>query len=106
MPTPELMTWIPSQRRWTKMYLGRRFYISARQLGTAETKEASLHAANQWWRDKQADLDHACRQNMRTPAPGEDLAGAALGGGDLFGRILEYWRRHKPEDEARAIAEV
>ena len=65
MPIPELMTWVPTQRRWTKMYRGRRFYVSARQLGAAETKEDSLHAANQWWRDKQAELDYAAAGPVR-----------------------------------------
>jgi integrase len=76
MPVPELMTWIPAQRRWTRMYRGRRYYVSARQLGTVETKESSLQAANQWWRDKQAEIDlayRACLPAPRTPAPLDDL---------------------------------
>ncbi len=80
MPSPELMTWVPSQKRWTKMYMGRRYYISARQLGTAETKEASLNAANQWWRDKQAELDYTEKVSNRTLRPREDLDAAAMGG--------------------------
>src|SRR5579884_3377101 len=88
MPVPELMTWIPVQRRWTKMYCGRRYYVSARQLGTLETKEASLAAANQWWRDKQSELDYAYRASARKPAPMEDLAAANMGvSPDLFGNV-------------------
>jgi integrase len=64
------------------MYRGRRFYVSARQLGTAETKEASVQAANAWWVAKQSDLDLAYRASLnppRTPLPAEDLAAAAIG---------------------------
>lgn len=86
MPTPELMTWVSSQRTWTKRYCGRRYYVSCRQLGIKpETKEASIQAANQWWRDKQNEIDHAERlsreQAKRTPPPGEDLASTLFGGG-------------------------
>ena len=35
------MTWIPSGRRWRKVYKGKAFVVSCRQLGTLETKEAS-----------------------------------------------------------------
>jgi integrase len=103
MPVPELMTWVPAQRRWTKMYRGRRYYVSARQLGTDETKEASLAAANQWWRDKQAELEYAYRASMRTPAPMEDLAAASLGvSPDLFGNIrLMLDQALLREEEAR-----
>lgn len=90
MPTPELMTWVPAQKRWTKRYRGRRYYVSARQLGTAETKDASLHAANQWWRDKQADVEVAYRAGipeLRTPQPLEDMAAASLGTADLAAAI-------------------
>jgi|SRR5579884_246975 len=92
MPVPELMTWIPAQRRWTKMYGGRRYYISARKLGCPETKEGSIHAANQWWRDKQAELDYAEKvrgaHGLRVPMPMEDLAAANMGvSADLFGNV-------------------
>ena len=79
MPIPELMTWIAAQRRWTKSYRGKRYYVSCRQLGTAETKEDSIQAANQWWRDKQAEIDYAVRAAMRKPAPLEDVAAASMG---------------------------
>lgn len=83
MPTPELMTWIAVQRRWTKMYAGRRYYISARKLGCPETKDGSIHAANQWWRDKQAELDYAIKAaaaaRLRVPQPMDDLFAAHHG---------------------------
>ncbi len=87
MPTPELMTWVPSRRRWTRMHKGKRFWVSCKALGVPETKEDSLHAANQWWRDKQAELDYAIKPG-RVPAPMEDLAAASLGvAPDLFGNV-------------------
>jgi len=70
------------------MYRGHRYYISARQLGTTETKEDSVQAANQWWRDRQAELDYAHRANQRKPEPMEDVAAASLGvAPDLFGNV-------------------
>jgi integrase len=81
VPIDDVMTWVHEQRRWTKRYRGRRFYVSARQLGCPETKEASIKAANEWWRNKQAELDLAYRADKpapRTPAPLDDLL-TALG---------------------------
>jgi hypothetical protein len=56
MPKEE-MTWVASQRRWTRMHNGKRYYISAKKLGCPETKEASVAAANRYWIAKQAELD-------------------------------------------------
>lgn len=53
------MTWIRSQKRWTKMYRGVRYYVSPRQLGTPETRAGSMAAANEWWRRKQEEIDRA-----------------------------------------------
>ena len=57
MPTPELMTWVPKQKRWTKWYKGTTYSVSAHQLETEPTKEASLQAANEWWGKKQDEID-------------------------------------------------
>jgi len=43
------MTWVESARRWRKRWRGKWYAVSCRQLGTAETKEASWRAANAWW---------------------------------------------------------
>jgi integrase len=53
------------------MHKGQRYYVSCRQLGTVDTKEASLHAANDWWRKKEAELE--APKPSRAPLPGEDL---------------------------------
>jgi integrase len=56
------------------MHKGKRFWVSCRQLGTADTKEASIHAANEWWRKKEAELEAPA--TPRAPLPLEDLTEA------------------------------
>jgi integrase len=53
-----LMTWIPGGRRWRKVYKGKVYVVSCRQLGFPDTKEASWKAANEWWgqQEKLADI--------------------------------------------------
>jgi integrase len=58
------------------MHRGKRFWVSCRQLGTADTKEASILAANAWWRKKQAEIDAAL---TRPALPLEDLVAASIG---------------------------
>lgn len=111
MPIPESMNWIPSQRRWSRMYKGQRYYVSARQLGcAAETKEASVQAANTWWKQTRAAID-AAELSVHAPRalmPLEDAAAAALGipPADFFNRLLAFWGRQKDGDaDARDAAE-
>jgi integrase len=56
-----LMSWIPRQKRWMKMYRGKRYAVSCRQLRVPATKDDSWRAANDWWEAKQAELDAAVR---------------------------------------------
>ena len=51
------MTWIASGRRWIKKYKGKMYAVSCRQLGCADSKEASAAAANEWWEAKQKEID-------------------------------------------------
>lgn len=53
------MTWMAPTRRWAKKYKGRMYFVSCRQLGCAETKDASAGAANAWWAAKQQEVDTA-----------------------------------------------
>jgi integrase len=76
MPIPELMTWVPSRRRWTRMHKGKRYWISCKALGVPATKEASIHAANAWWTTKQAQLDATEESPVH---PKEELVAALLG---------------------------
>ncbi len=68
MPPAELMSWNKTDRRWHKGYLGRRYAVSPKQLGTAATKEASRQAANDWWVKKQAEIDEALGKAKQHPA--------------------------------------
>src|SRR4051794_10540729 len=52
-----LMTWMAPTRRWAKKHRGKMYFVSCRQLGTAETKEASAAAANAWWEAKVRELE-------------------------------------------------
>jgi hypothetical protein len=74
MPRLVEMTWVRSMKRWSKMYRGVRYLISCRQLGTAETEEASVAAANEWWRAKKAEVDG----RKVGPVPGSEEAARAL----------------------------
>ena len=96
MPRLVLMTWVASQRRWTKMFKGLRYYISPKELGTPPTQADSLDAANEWWRNKQAEIDGYNRQ----PAPGSPAA---------VGALLQAWAGgplETPEDAAAALADM
>ena len=57
MPRQVSMTWIPSQRRWTRMYRGERYYVSARELKCPPTQADSLAAANDWWKKKLVEIE-------------------------------------------------
>jgi len=62
MPASYLMTWEPKPRRWRKMYQGKLFTVSCRDLGVLETKEASYQAANAWWAGKRAEIEEGPRR--------------------------------------------
>lgn len=57
------MTWVSSQKRWTKEYRGKTYSVSCRQLEAPPTKEQSVHAANGWWEAKQRELELAEKAN-------------------------------------------
>jgi integrase len=61
-----------------KEYQGKKYAISCRQLGVAETKDESYQAANAWWLAKKHGLDAASRPRLRPLLPMEDLAAAFL----------------------------
>jgi integrase len=64
------MTWVSGSRRWRKLYKGKWYSISCRQLCTEETKEASWKVANEWWEGEQRKADSAppTEQDLRTNA--------------------------------------
>ena len=57
MPRQVSMTWIPGQKRWTRMYRGKRYYVSARELNCPPTLADSLAAANDWWQKKLVEIE-------------------------------------------------
>jgi integrase len=87
MPRVVLMTWIQSQKRWTKYYKGQRYYVSAKALGCPPNQADSLLRANEWWRQRQAEVDG------RRTEPGSPEALATL---------LAAWNGRPPETGAEA----
>jgi integrase len=53
------MTWVPGSRRWRKLYKGKWYAVSCRQLGCEETKDASWRLANEWWERERGTADSA-----------------------------------------------
>jgi integrase len=113
MPRLVLMTWVRSQRRWTRMYKGVRYYVSTRELGTPPTEADSLAAANAWWRDKQAEVDgRPARPEPGTPAAQlallEAWAGQLLPTGQeqlaALADLMDYYKdRPLPDAVAEAV---
>jgi integrase len=71
MPRNPDMTWVPSNRLWRKVYRGKVYAISCRQLRqqgyavSEDTKTGSYLAANLWWSRKEDEIEAA----QRPPAP-------------------------------------
>jgi integrase len=59
MARKHVMTWMAPTRRWCKKYKGKLYFVSCRQLGTEDTKDASAAAANAWWEAKRKEIDTA-----------------------------------------------
>jgi integrase len=80
MPRKPEMTWVPGRCLWRKMYRGKVYTISCRQLRElgfdviSDTKEGSYPAANAWWHKKAHELWEAEQRPARPPLPLEDLA--------------------------------
>lgn len=53
------LTWEKAKLRWRKMYRGKVYTVSCKELGLPPTKEESYQAANAWWKAKLAELDRA-----------------------------------------------
>lgn len=53
------MSWEgPPAFRWVKMFKGVRYRVTCVELkATVWTKEGSVHLANEWWREKRAEID-------------------------------------------------
>jgi integrase len=67
MPVVELMTWVKSQKRWTKWYRGTTYSVSPRKLKTEATRDASRAAANEWWINRQKQIDAELGEAAKHP---------------------------------------
>jgi integrase len=88
-----LMTWVESQKRWTKWYRGTTHSVSPKKLGCPVTKTGSADAANDWWTKKQAELDEKAAKTK----PGQERYEKAI---SLNRQIAEWFREHLHEHEA------
>lgn len=95
MPRKLLMTYVSSQKRWTKKYNGKMFSVSCKQLGCPSSEAASWMAANLWWEAKQAEIDAQARQEEAAADPASHILRTALGG-----ISVEEARRKLEEAEA------
>ncbi len=93
MAEREIMYWVSSQKRWLKEYRGKTYSRSAKQLGTAPTKEASRKAANDWWDKKQQEIDLALGAAKKHPAHITDHYETAIENWRLFAK----WHRRYGE---------
>ncbi len=57
MPRLVEMNWVASRGQWRRFYRGQTYYVSPRQLGCEPTQQASVVAANEWWKKKKAEID-------------------------------------------------
>jgi integrase len=64
------MTWVAGSRRWRKLYKGKWYSVSCRQLAVEGSKEASWKAANKWWEQTQGvtDSQPLTEQDLRANA--------------------------------------
>ncbi len=93
------MTWIPGRHGWMKEYRGKKYAVSCRQLGAAESKEGSYQQANAWWERKKAEVDGYAPSSI-LPKPGSPA---------VIGRLLEAWAGQPlgtPEDAAAALVDL
>jgi hypothetical protein len=79
------MCWVPNRRLWRKVYRGKVYMISCRQLRELgydqgpnallidDTKTGSYVAANSWWAKKEHELEAERRKTERQPTAMEQL---------------------------------
>jgi integrase len=86
------MTWVPAQRRWIKKHRGKMYSVSCRQLGTAESRDASATAANTWWDAKLKEIETA-------PPTEEDLKANAF----KVWSMVQDWKQLAEDDRERLV---
>ena len=101
MPASYDLSWDGKSRRWWKQYKGKRYVVSCRQLGVPENKEASYQAANNWWRNKLAEIEADPRRIDQIRQDLGSQAGWMERIGETTNKIVEAQRGllAKPESE-------
>ena len=97
-----LMYWVSKQKRWLKEYKGKTYSVSCKQLGCSPTKDISRKAANDWWEQKQRELDEALGAAKKHPAYIIDHYQAARENWRLFAK----WHRRYGEPAQAEQAET
>jgi integrase len=78
MPRSFEMTWVENKKLWRKVYRGKTYTVSCKQLREQghlplrDTKEGSYIQANAWWHTKEFELAAQERAAQRPPVPLED----------------------------------
>lgn len=91
MPAKPLMSWDPRQSRWKKMVDGVSLRVTCKQLGLPRskwTKEGSYLAANEWLRQRLAEIQRVESE----PDPEHDVPM------DTLNRLIEWAATHAPEE--------
>ena len=57
MPRSYYMTWEPSRSRWRKLYKGKLYWVTCRDLHAPPTKDGSYKQANAWWVQRRAEVE-------------------------------------------------
>jgi hypothetical protein len=101
MATAELMTWNKTQRRWFKMYRGKMFAVSPKQLNRSPSKEQSRVSANAWWERKQAEIDEQFGKAKQHPAGVVNRYALAI----RNHRVYSWWHRREGDIEQAVKSE-
>jgi integrase len=101
MPASFDLTWDGTNKRWRIMHKGQRYVVSCRQLGTPPTKEASYVAANEWWKQKLAEIESDPRRLDRIRQDLDSQTGWMERIGDVTQKMVEAQREllAKPASE-------
>jgi integrase len=81
------MTWVPGRKLWRKVYKGKVYTVSCKQLREAghqprdDTKDGSRVAANAWWAKKEFEVEAASRAAQRPPLPMQEVLQPGLPAG-------------------------
>jgi integrase len=94
MPRNYDMTWVPDRQLWRKMYKGKVYTVSCKQLRelgydvTADTQVGSYPQANLWWFRKKAEIDAAETPARPPMTPLEQTARAYFKPPEVWEEIL------------------